>query len=118
MNTPQYSAQHWVLKQGGPASPRLFTIYMEPLTEELTNSNIGVRVGKNLINHLKYADDVLLIATNIADLNTLLEITTKFGLKFELKFNPNKTQFIICDRFRSRRRFDSPIFNGQQLERN
>jgi len=97
------------VKQGGPASPRLFTIYMEPLTHELEKSNIGVKIGDLLINHLMYADDVLLISTNIADLNKLLEITTKFGLNFELKFNPAKTQFMICDRFRSKFRSDPNV---------
>lgn len=105
------------VKQGGPVSPRLFTIYMEPLSDELNKSGIGINIGNLKLNHLMYADDVLIICDNIADLNKLLEITSEYGLKYELKFNPNKTQFMICDRFRSRRKFDSPYFNGQRLER-
>jgi len=105
------------VKQGGPASPRLFTIYMEPLTEELNKLGLGIKVGDLIINHLMYADDVLIMADNIADLNRMLQVTSKFGMDFELKFNPSKTQFMICDRFRSKRKFDTPIFNNERLKR-
>lgn len=105
------------VKQGGPASPRLFTIYLEPLSDELNKCDVGINIGNLKINHLMYADDVLLICDTIADLNKLLSITSEYGIKYELKFNPGKTQFMICDRFRSKRRFDTPVFNGQRLER-
>jgi len=119
-NNNEYSAMFGTslgVKQGGPASPRLFTIYMEPLSNELNKLNVGIHLGDLIINHLMYADDVLLLASNIADLNMLLQVTSKFGIDYELKFNPSKTQFMICDRFRSKRKFDLPYFNGESLKR-
>ncbi len=48
------------VKQGGLLSPRLFNVYMDDLSKELSSSRIGGNVGGNLINHLCYADDLTL----------------------------------------------------------
>jgi len=103
------------VKQGGPASPRLFAIYMEPLSTMLQKSKIGIKVGKSLINHVLYADDTSIICESISDLNKLLEICTKFGLYFEVKFNPSKTQFMIFNKNKNDQSI-KPFFDNLELE--
>jgi hypothetical protein len=85
------------VKQGGPLSPRLFCAYMEELNERLNSLNIGFKISNIYINNLMYADDVLLIANSKEELERLLEVTTEFGKDFEIKFNPDKTTFMIAN---------------------
>ena len=47
------------VKQGGIMSPVLFNVYMNDLSCALNRSNIGGRIGGEIVNHLSYADDFL-----------------------------------------------------------
>ena len=50
------------VKQGGIISPVLFNVYiMNDLSCALNLSNIGGRIGGEIVNHLSYADDLCLI---------------------------------------------------------
>ena len=49
------------VKQGGIISPVLFNVYMVDLSCALNRSNIGGRIGGEIVNHLSYADDLCLI---------------------------------------------------------
>ncbi|CAF0974992.1 unnamed protein product [Brachionus calyciflorus] len=53
------------------------------------------KIDITTINNIFYADDVLLIANSFDEMNQLLEITNKYGQEYEIKFNPNKTHFMI-----------------------
>ncbi|CAF0822789.1 unnamed protein product, partial [Brachionus calyciflorus] len=55
----------------------------------------GIKIDVITINNIFYADDVLLIANSLDEMNQLLEITNKYGQEYEIKFNPNKTHFMI-----------------------
>ncbi|RMZ98410.1 RNA-directed DNA polymerase from mobile element jockey-like [Brachionus plicatilis] len=79
------------VKQGGPLSPRLFAIYLEDLVNSIDQLNLGVKVGKMLINIVLYADDILLMAESSDDLQTLANTTMEFGEKWQIKYNPSKT---------------------------
>ena len=46
-------------RQGGILSPKLFIVYMDDLSDQLNNSNIGGNFGSgHLVNHISYADDM------------------------------------------------------------
>ena len=47
------------VKQGGIISPVLFNVYMDDPRCALNRSNIGGRIGGEIVNHLSYADDLL-----------------------------------------------------------
>lgn len=70
---------------------------MEDLIDELNQEESGVRIGEIIINNILYADDIILICNNAEDLEKLLNIATNYGIKNEIKFNPNKTQYVIFD---------------------
>lgn len=119
-NNGKYSAMFNTtlgVKQGGPSSPRLFSLYIEELSDRLNSLNIGINIGTVKINHIKYADDVMLLANNEKELNKLLEVVSKFGLDFEVKFNPDKTQFMVFEHNKNKSKNDLVIFNNEKLER-
>ena len=57
-------------------SPILFSIYINKLIEELKSTNIGIDIGGVKINTLFYADDIILIAEKIEELQKLMDVVT------------------------------------------
>ena len=49
-------------KQGGQLSPLLFNIYIDSLSVQLHKQLIGCSLRTMAVNHLIYADDLLLLA--------------------------------------------------------
>lgn len=68
----EMSAKFWTTKgvrQGCPLSPTLFTIYVADLEETMRKNQAGgVRIGKEKIWTLAYADDIALLANEPKDL--------------------------------------------------
>ena len=58
------------VKQGGKLSPLLFNIYMGNLTVQLHTKPIGCSLGTTAVNHLIYADYLLLFAPSAKGLHT------------------------------------------------
>jgi hypothetical protein len=56
----------------------------------LDKAGVGVQVSNQLINSLLFVDDITLIANSEQELNTLIDITSKFADKCNLKFNTIK----------------------------
>ena len=50
------------VRQGGILSPYLFNVYMDDLSRLLNCCNTGCMSGDTIINHLMYADDLVLIS--------------------------------------------------------
>ncbi|RNA09137.1 endonuclease-reverse transcriptase [Brachionus plicatilis] len=74
-------------------SPTLSSVYIEELGTLLNDSNLGIEIGI-LISNIFYSDDIILIANDLNELNILFKITELYGLKYEFKFNPNKTLYM------------------------
>ena len=82
------------VKQGGILSPYLFSIYLEPLIDELRDSGFGCHVGQRATNVLAYADDLALLAPTITSLKLLIKICEKFSKEFSLNFNESKSVLV------------------------
>ena len=83
------------VKQGDCLSPTLFAIFINDLAIEIKNSNIGVRLDEGLlINILLYADDIVLLAENEEDLQSLLFIVECWCKKWRLEINLTKTNIM------------------------
>ncbi len=82
------------VKQGGPLSPRLFSIYIEDIEQLIDDTNIGIHIGSIRINLLLYADDIVLISETKREMQYLIDIVEQFGKIREIKFNPDKTNFL------------------------
>jgi hypothetical protein len=80
------------VKQGDCLSPTLFAIFINDLAIEIKNSNIGIILEEGLlINILLYADDIVLLAENEEDLQSLLFIVECWCKKWRLEVNLTKT---------------------------
>lgn len=86
------------VKQGGCLSPRLFTMYVEDVIEEIEKLNVGIKIGEMTLDILLYADDMLLLSDNIIDMKRMLKVLTKYGLDNEIKFNGSKTTLMIYNK--------------------
>lgn len=83
-------------KQGGPISPDLYKLDSEIIAVTVDKMGVGIKVGRMLINIIMYADDIILVADNAVDAQTLLDAVTKFGFEIKIKFNPEKTNLMVC----------------------
>ena len=50
------------IRQGGILSPKLFAIYVDDLTHELTLCKSGCYIDDQCMNHVMCADDICLMA--------------------------------------------------------
>ena len=81
------------VRQGCPQSPDLFSIYTEIIMRTaLENYTSGFKIGGRTINHLRYADDTVLIATTADNLQTLINQVNEAGKSFQLRLNVKKNE--------------------------
>ena len=78
------------VRQGGILSPLFFNIYMDCLSKSLCNTQTGCKVGGVMINHLMYADDLVIISPSVKGLR-LLGICDVYGQNHGILFNHDKT---------------------------
>ena len=84
------------VRQGGILSPFLFNVFMDALSVELNQKSIGCIVGGKVVNHLMYADDLVLIAPSSGGLQRLLDICYEFGLSNDVMYNGQKSVTMCC----------------------
>jgi hypothetical protein len=65
------------VRQGDKVSPFLFNLYMDELSAILDKADIGCVIGNQKINHLLYADDIVLFSPSVRGLQGLFDITTE-----------------------------------------
>ena len=59
------------VRQGGILSPFLFNIYMDDLSVNLKKCPTGCIAGGTIVNHLMYADDIVLLSPSATGLSLL-----------------------------------------------
>ena len=83
------------LKQGCILSPLLFSLYINDLVKEIKDLDIGVPIsGTEKISILLYADDVVLIAENAENLQTILHTFFRWCAKWKLDVGESKSQIV------------------------
>ena len=76
------------------SSPILFNIYVDVISVTLNNMKIGCVIGNLIINHLFYADDLVLISPSRNGLQRLVNICYKLGIDLDIKYNEKKTMCV------------------------
>ena len=79
------------IKQGGILSPKLFNIYVDVLSQQLNKVMVGCCMNGKVINHLYYADDLVLLSPSTHGMQKLLNECEKYASKYGMKFNENKS---------------------------
>ena len=83
------------MRQGRILSPKLFIVYMDGVSDQLNNSNIGGNFGSGqLVNHISYADDMCLLSFSSAGMQNLLNICDQYSNDHDLIHNSKKTMCI------------------------
>jgi len=62
------------VRQGGILSPYLFAIFVDSVLIKLGNSNLGCHIGRMCFNSIMYADDLLLMAISLRDLQAMVNL--------------------------------------------
>ena len=89
------------VKQGGVLSPHFFNVYMDELSDRLKSIRTGCVVDGKVINHLIYADDIVLFSPTANGLQQLLDTCNSFAEEFKLSFNPIKSVCMILNQNKS-----------------
>ena len=79
----------------GILSPYLFNIYMDELSVRLKKHYAGCKIASQIINHLFYADDLVLMCPSQRGLQDLLETCEMYAHEHDIKFNTNQSVVMI-----------------------
>ena len=105
------------VRQGGVLSPLLFNLYVDDLSKNLNNCYIGCTVNDVLINHLIYADDLVLLAPSAHALQLLVNQCEIFADGHDIMYNTKKS---VCMCIKPKKlNIDIPnnlLLNGKLLE--
>ena len=86
------------VRQGCILSPTLFSLYTEELAARLRRMNVGVNVGRDKINILMYADDIVVMSESAGELQRMLDVVSEYGRDFAVKFSREKSKVMIVNR--------------------
>ena len=78
--------------QGGILSPLFFNLHMDRLSVTLSETKVGCALGKTMVNHLAYADDLVILSPSVKGLQKLLNICSEYGEEHDIMFNHKKTE--------------------------
>ena len=95
--TSQYTSIERGVRQGCRLSPYLFNIYTEFIFRK-SEERIGINLGGRNINNLRYADDTVLMAEKIDDLQTLETEVKANSKEAGLDMNINKTKVMVVSK--------------------
>ena len=97
------------VKQGCPLSPILFNMALNPLLEELNNKHLeegySFKEGYNVVQ--AYADDLILLSDNKANLIKLIHTVERFMSYMKISINPSKCIKLGYVQDGNRRTFDA-----------
>ncbi len=80
------------VKQGDPLSPKIFTCLLEDVFRKLKWENEGLQINGRRLNNLKFADDIIVLATSQQKLPKMLDELNKESRKVGLHLNLSKTK--------------------------
>ena len=82
------------VRQGDVISPKLFTATLENAFKLLEWKGFGINVNGKYITHLRFADDIVVMANSMEDLSTMLEGLNRVSQQVGLKMNMDKTKIM------------------------
>jgi hypothetical protein len=86
------------LKQGDPFSPILFNLALQKVIQSIKLVPSGIKIHKEQLNILAYADDMALIGKNGIEIRKLSVDMENIARKFGLQINQEKTKYMVVER--------------------
>jgi len=85
------------LKQGNSLSPILFNLTLQKVIQSIKMVPSGIKIGKEQLNVLAYANDIVLIEKNEIEIRQFFEETEHTARKLGLHTNQEKTKHMIVE---------------------
>ncbi len=76
------------VRQGAVLSPVLLNLYIDDLSKNLKACNTGRMVGNNLVKHIMYVDDLVILSP--------LNVCSVYGVQHDIICNATKSVIMIC----------------------
>lgn len=82
------------VRQGDTISPKLFNTVLEYACKRINWRNMGINIDGEHLNHLRFADDIVLIADSLEDSRRMLQELHTSCHHVGLKINFSKTKYM------------------------
>lgn len=82
------------VRQGDPMSPKLFITVLEHAFKKLDWDARGITIDGQNLNHLSFADDIVLVADNLGEIKQMLHELSHACAEIGLKINFSKTKIM------------------------
>ena len=83
-------------EQGHPLSPEFFKMFLDEMSQLLNNQEgVFPVIGGCGINHLLWADDIVLLTLDSSSMASLLVILGDYATTWELEINTDKTKILV-----------------------
>lgn len=79
------------VKQGDPLSPKLFICILDSIIKRLDWHKKGVHINRQILNHLRFVDDLVLLSESRLQLQIMLDSLNTASRKTGLEMNLSKT---------------------------
>lgn len=96
--------------QGAVLSPFLYAIFINGLADELQRAGLGVGVFGTVVALLLYADDIVVLASDPVEMQTMLDVVTRYAKQWRFEFNQRKCGVVTCGTALQRRNIGRATF--------
>ena len=102
------------VRQGDTLSPVMFTAAIEEIFKRIP-SETGIKINGQILNNLRFADDIILFASAEDHLQELISQLDTEGKKDGMKMNKKKTK-IMCNEIARKHPRQGITIDGEKLE--
>lgn len=99
------------VRQGCILSPAFFNVYSEAIFKRAIKEDDGFRIDGSRVSNIRYADDTVLIAETLSELQDMLARVADISAEYGLEINVKKTKWMVIHKKR-----DKAAIEGQQLK--
>lgn len=86
------------VRQGDPLSPTLFNAVLEHIFRQLNWDHLGLNINGARLNHLRFADDLVLLEENPAAIELMMQSLANISKEAGLEINASKTKLMTNSR--------------------